>query len=411
MDENIPLNAVGDVHHLGQVLLNLLGNAVKFTERGSIGVGVTLLDEDSVHLRVRFEVTDTGIGILAGAQAQVFEAFSQADSSTTRRFGGTGLGLAICKRLVALMGGEIGVDSEPGRGSRFWFELPFIKSRQDVAKIRATLPLTRSVNVLLCDDNPMVLRSVASMLLGERVQLTAVANLNAAVAALSQGRAENSFAIAIIDDGVVDGAAPATLSALVTALAEGTTHTIRLGVRARTEANWLPRVHIAQQLLKPLRRSALTDCLRSLLCETQPAPRQIQRAGNAPSRDDFQNIRVLVVEDNRANQEVALGMLERLGASVEIAADGIECIERLQGGRFDLVLMDCHMPRMDGFEATRKIREMAEDFSEIPIIAMTANVQKKRDGTVSGGRHERLSVQADQAERTARSPQSLARVR
>jgi signal transduction histidine kinase len=121
---------LGDVHHLGQVLLNLLGNAIKFTETGSIGAVVTLVEEDGVHLRLRFEVSDTGVGIAPAVQKQIFEAFSQADSSTTRRYGGTGLGLAICRELVHLMGGEISVDSMPGKGSRFHFDLPFIRSRQ-----------------------------------------------------------------------------------------------------------------------------------------------------------------------------------------------------------------------------------------------------------------------------------------
>ena len=155
VDANIPSSVLGDVHHLGQVLLNLLGNAIKFTETGSIAATVSLVEEDGVHLRLRFEVTDTGVGIDPAVQKQIFEAFSQADSSTTRRYGGTGLGLAICRELVRLMGGEIAVDSVPGHGSRFHFELPFIRSRQGSGQPRALLPLAREASVLLCDAHAL----------------------------------------------------------------------------------------------------------------------------------------------------------------------------------------------------------------------------------------------------------------
>ena len=372
IDENIPLSILGDVHHLGQVLLNLLGNAIKFTERGQIGVSVTLTEDDGVHLHLAFEVTDTGVGIDPAAQQQIFDAFSQADSSTTRRYGGTGLGLAICRELVRLMGGEIGVESAPGAGSRFHFELPFIRTRQDTVQIRAALPLTRTVSVLLCDDNAMVCRSLANMLLGERVQLSTVGTLEEAQQALEQAAGGQRFDIAIIDDALVESPA----HALAAALAGGARHIVRLGVRARPDPNWIPRVSVAQALGKPLRRSAVLDCLRALLSEGGGTPRQVQRNQGLQVRENFRTSRVLVVEDNRANQEVALGMLERLGCTVEIVADGLECIERLREAHFDLLLMDCHMPRMDGFEATRKIREMDTPYRDVPIIAMTANVQK-----------------------------------
>jgi diguanylate cyclase (GGDEF)-like protein len=373
VEENVPWKVIGDVHHLGQVLLNLLGNAVKFTERGHVGISAALLEEDPAHLRLRFEVVDTGIGIEPEVRDKVFEAFSQADSSTTRRFGGTGLGLAICKRLVALMGGEIGVDSEPGKGSRFWIELPFIRSRQDATRVRPALPLPRVANILMCDDNQLIRRSTASMLIGERVQFTAVGDLESAVAALMESTGERRFDIAIVDEAMIEGITPLALSALLGALNAGATHVVRLGVRARSENAWLPQLRLSHALGKPLRRSALADCLRMLLVDERPAPRQPAVASLL--REDFRNTRVLVAEDNRANQEVAMGMLERLGAAAEIAADGIECIERLRKGTYDLVLMDCHMPRMDGYEATRKIRDMNEPFSRIPIVAMTANVQ------------------------------------
>ncbi len=371
VDENIPAQIQGDMHHLGQVLCNLLGNAIKFTEQGSVGLSVSLVEEDGKWLRLRFEVTDTGIGIEAAAQKRIFEPFSQADSSTTRRFGGTGLGLSISRELVRLMGGEISVDSTPGRGSCFHFELRVMRAEGDTLGNRSSLPLAQVASVLVCDDNALVRRSIASMLIGERVRLTATGTLEATLGALEHAAGQERFDIAIIDEGMVSG----STQALAAALAAGARHVVRLAVRPRPEGAWLPGIRTAQVLTKPVRRIMLHDCIRSLLAE-QPAARALNRSPASAPRDTFAGTRVLVVEDNRANQEVAIGMLERLGCEAVVAADGLECLDKLREQRFDLILMDCHMPRMDGFEATRRIREMNAAFSAVPVVAMTANVQK-----------------------------------
>ena len=371
VDENIPAQIQGDMHHLGQVLCNLLGNAIKFTERGSVGLSVSLVEEDGKWLRLRFEVSDTGIGIEAAAQRRIFEPFSQADSSTTRRFGGTGLGLSISRELVRLMGGEIGVDSTPGRGSSFHFELRVMRADGDTLGSRASLPLAQVASVLVCDDNPLVRRAIASMLIGERVRLTATGTLEATLGALEHAAGQERFDIAIIDEGMVSG----SVQALAAALAAGARHVVRLAVRPRPEGAWLPGIRTAQVLAKPVRRGMLHECIRGLLAE-QPVARALNRSPAGAPRDTFAGARVLIVEDNRANQEVAIGMLERLGCEAVVAGDGLEGLEKLREQRFDLVLMDCHMPRMDGFEATRRIREMNATFSAVPVVAMTANVQK-----------------------------------
>jgi len=371
VDSEIPASLLGDTHHLGQVLLNLLGNAVKFTETGTIGIRVTLREDDDVHLRLCFEVSDTGIGIAPEAQKRIFDAFSQEDSSTTRRFGGTGLGLAICRELVHLMGGEIDVRSTPGQGSCFYFMLPFIRPREPVQS-RSLLPLARPASILLCDDNPLVRESLQTMLVGERVQLQLCADATQALAALRAARTDGHFDVAIVDEDLIGPDAAEFIDALV----HGARQFVRLGVRPRADGHWLPRLPIAHALGKPLRRNALADCLRALLASQLPAPRQTTQHDPGRERDSFRGVRVLVVEDNRANQEVASGMLERLGCEAVIAADGLEALEAVARSHFDLVLMDCHMPRMDGFEATRQIRAANAPYSGVTIVAMTANVQK-----------------------------------
>ena len=371
MDPEVPASLLGDTHHLGQVLLNLLGNAVKFTEAGTIGVRVRLLEEDDRHLRLGFEVSDTGIGIAEDAQQRIFDAFSQEDSSTTRRFGGTGLGLAICRELVLLMGGDISVQSQPGQGSRFHLELPFLRP-QEITQPRALLPLTRTAHILLCDDNPLVCESVRTLLADERINLQICSNATEAIAALQAAAASSRFDVAMIDETLIDATAIEFLDALL----HGARQFVRLGVKPRTDGYWLPGLPIARDISKPIRRNALADCLRSLLPSQLPTPRQLNLHGQRVERESFQGVHVLVVEDNRANQEVAIGMLERLGCDVRIAVDGIEALEAVAESHFDLILMDCHMPRMDGFEATRQIRAAAGPYSDITIIAMTANVQK-----------------------------------
>lgn len=371
VEPGVPTNLLGDSHHLGQVLLNLLGNAVKFTETGTIGVRIRLCEEEGSHLRLRFEVSDTGIGIAEEAQRWIFEAFSQEDSSTTRRFGGTGLGLAICRELVLLMGGEISVQSTLGEGSCFYLELPLLRPRESIQS-RTPLPLTRTAHILLCDDNPLVCDSVRSMLAGERIQLRVCNSAAEAITALQQTTSGKYFDVAMVDENLIDAAS----LEFIDALTHGARQLVRLCVRPRADGHWLPRAPIAHALAKPIGRNALADCLRTLLTSRLPTPRHTMPQGHAPERDDFRGTHVLVVEDNHANQEVATGMLERLGCEVTIAADGIEAIEALDKSHFDLVLMDCHMPRMDGFEATRRIRATTAPYSDVTIVAMTANVQK-----------------------------------
>jgi diguanylate cyclase (GGDEF)-like protein len=395
IDEDVPPVLMGDFDRLRQVLLNLLGNAVKFTQQGEVSLNIHLLENDSDRAVLQFEVIDTGIGIDPSAQQRIFDAFSQEDGSTTRRFGGTGLGLAISRQLTQLMGGEIGVDSTPGDGSRFHLQLPLLKPQRGGATgLRSVLPLPRLASVLLCDDTPLVQRAVQSLLTGEQVRLhVAGSSEEAARRIRAAAAAEEPFDVVLLDDSLRNGRGDDDSESIVSLLDDQDSSLVLLTHGSPTLHGKSRSRQAIPTLAKPLRKAALMDCLKLLLTDSQGPVRELhrRRPGSTPL-DDFENIRVLVVEDNRANQDVARGMLERLGCQVLMAADGIACLETLRDQAVDLILMDCQMPRMDGFEATRRIRGLGNDHAELPIVAMTANVQKGAvDSCLAAGMNDYLA--------------------
>ena len=402
IDPDLPDLVRGDAGRLRQVLLNLGGNAVKFTQNGEIAIECKLLRQDDKGLMVRCEVRDTGMGIPANRIEALFSAFTQVDSSTTRRFGGTGLGLSIVKRLVDLMGGEVGVTSEEGRGSTFWFTAS-LGTAQQAVKARPAPPVElRGQRILIVDDN-LTNRKV---LMGQ-LSLCGMDPLCASSAdeALSQMRhaamAGRPFEVALLDHQMpgVDGA-----SLGQTILGESGLRATRLILLTssgrRGEGRLFGDLGFAGYLLKPITHRDLTDCLMMVLgvraetwsMRSQPmVTRQALLSHRSPDSH-----RILVAEDNVVNQKVSCRILERLGYRVDVAADGEAAFRAWSSGRYDLILMDCQMPIMDGYEATRKIRLREGADEHIPIIALTAHAMKGADNEcLSAGMDDYLTKPID----------------
>ncbi|MDP9387906.1 MAG: response regulator [Actinomycetota bacterium] len=375
----VPVALRGDPGRLRQILINLVGNAVKFTEAGEVVVEVAVAgdDEDGVVLRV--EVRDTGMGIAAGAQSRLFDSFSQADDSTTRRYGGTGLGLAICKQLVELMGGHIGVDSEPGRGSRFSFTVRLERGTPAAALDAVEHSRLAGLRVLAVDDNAVNRLVLQQMLRMWRMHCECAESGDAAIALLEEAAAAgNPFDVALLDHGMPAGDGM-TLGRVIKArphLSEVRLVLLTSYVK-RVDPTEIRGAGIDGYLVKPVRRSPLYDCLATVVgLEAAREPARLVthhsvvegRRGNRP--------RVLVVDDNAVNQKVAVRMLERLGYPADVAGNGQEAVAALQAVPYAGVLMDCQMPEMDGFDATRAIRRLPGAERDVPVIAMTAGVLK-----------------------------------
>ncbi len=364
IDPEVPHRVRGDVTRFRQVLTNLLSNAVKFTAEGEVVLGVHSVAGDPERLEVA--VTDTGIGIPEESLAHIFEAFAQADGSTTRRFGGTGLGLAISRNLVDAMGGTLGVRSQVGFGSTFHFDARLPASDEPAV---APLPPVRA-RALCLAASAGVGNAVASRLRSYGVEVCIardVAEASAAVHAPNRARIGTHVAVLPVvlvhDPLVVDGAGRHAGDRI--ALGSGVKEVRLLSPAALTAAD-LPDGVAA--LRKPVRTRALHNRLREVL-EGRAPPRSILTRTLTGMRSG----RVLVAEDNPVNQRVARGILERLGYDVSVAVNGAEAVEAVRAHRFDVVLMDCQMPVLDGFEATRQIRAMGGAHAAMPIIAVTAN--------------------------------------
>ncbi len=389
-DPEVPHSVVGDPGRLRQVLINLVGNAIKFTDSGEVVVRVEKLDTMTPGVMVRFEVADTGVGLTTEEQARVFSTYSQVDSSTTRRHGGTGLGLAIARMLTQLMGGEIGVVSQKGAGSRFWFTALF---RESEIKSSAPQPVgsLAGTAVAIIDDNRTNRVILERYLDSWGTRERSFERGRDALHALHEAAdADDPFEVAIVDLMMpeMDGADVAAKIRADPKLKDMVV--VLLTSAGRSEQ---PVSGVDVELVKPVRPSQLFDVLQTLLA-SRPArsKRRINREGSGPPGARHRWARILIVEDNAANLKVAVRMVERLGYRADVAGNGSEALYVLGQVRYDAVLMDCQMPEMDGYEATREIRRGEDGGRHLPVIAMTASAMAgDRERCLAAGMDDYIS--------------------
>ncbi|UVW30108.1 response regulator [Massilia sp. H6] len=419
---DIPVAICGDPNRLRQIMANLLGNAIKFTDQGRILARVRVASEDAQSVMLRFEVHDTGIGISREARARLFEAFSQADDSTTRRYGGTGLGLAISKQLVELMKGAIGVDNAPTRGSIFWFSLSFDKRRVDPDAPGHCQHTLESMRVLIVDEDPSSRIEVVQQLQAWRATAEGAASAAAAYELLvGAAKAGRPYDAAVLDMELTHTSGLALAASVKADAAARVTHLVLVSPE-RLAADPVQRraAGVAYQLVKPARGADLYACLAACAARLHapaapplanaPAPAaQPERASAvaaachapgkagaaAPPLQRARARRVLLAEDNPVNVEVAKAMLESLGMEAHCARNGQEALRAVQDGSWDAVLMDCQMPVMDGFAATAAIRRHEREAGRartLPVIAITANaLQGDREACLAAGMDDYLS--------------------
>jgi two-component system sensor histidine kinase/response regulator len=399
VDPEVPSFVQGDPGRLRQILINLVGNAIKFTAAGEVVVSVTLDREDDDQAVVRFGVTDTGPGIPQDRQDSLFEAFTQVDASTTRKYGGTGLGLSISRRLAQLMHGEIGVETKEGEGSTFWFTATLAKQQARPEPPVATDIDISGMCILVVDDNATNRQFLSSLLqtwncrpdLAEDGE-TGLKKVRAAAAG---GR---PYAAVIVDMQMplMDGE---TLGRKIKAdkHTRDTNLVMLTSVGRRGDVSRLEQLGFAAYLTKPVKQSALYDCLVSIRAGRKSSgPEKTRRIITRHSlrENRRRKIRILLAEDNVVNQQVALKILEKIGYRADAVANGQEAIESLESVPYDLVLMDCQMPEMDGYEATRHIRDATSAVRNhrVPIVAMTANaMQGDRQKCVDAGMDDYVS--------------------
>jgi len=382
IDAKLPDLVKGDAGRIRQILLNLAGNAIKFTTKGEVSLEIKVLSTGENGTTVRCEVRDTGIGIPADRLESLFAPFTQVDTSTTRRFGGTGLGLSIVWRLVELMGGETGVESVEGVGSLFWFTAHFAPVVHSLQPVYPAPPSIKGQRVLVVDDNATNRKVIMGQLLLCGVEPVSASSADEALAIMRQARAaDRPFDAALLDHLMPDCDGADLGRIIVQDEALKSTRLILLTSSGqRGDGQIFADIGFAAYLLKPVTQRDLTECLVLVLANTaqswhlQSQPmitRHALRAQRAQSRS-----RILLAEDNLVNQKVASRLLEKLNYRVDVVADGLAAVAAWQTGKFDLIIMDCQMPRMDGYEATREIRRLEEGKCHIPIVALTAHAMK-----------------------------------
>jgi len=398
----VPVDLRGDPGRLRQILLNLIGNAIKFTEHGEVTLQVQLLQETTDSVCLRLEVADTGIGISAEAKAKLFTSFSQADSSTTRKYGGTGLGLAICKQLVGQMNGEIGVESIPGKGSTFWLTIQLEKQPLLVALPRQAE--LQGLRICLVEAYPSTRDLLASYTEEWGMTCVTAETPTEALKCLQDAEQEKvPFDLAIVGMKMPEMDGLTLARSIKTSLSASDVRLVLLtSMGQRMDTTESRNAGFDGYVSKPICKQALYDCLATVM-GFQPEKQESLHAPVVTEQclaDDALRsaVRILVADDHRVNQQLAVMMLERLGYRADVVGNGHEAVEAVARVPYTIVLMDCQMPEMDGYDATKEIRrreasgEIGESSDEscgvghVPIIAMTANaMQGDREKCIAAG--------------------------
>ena len=396
---DVPTALIGDPLRLGQVVINLVNNAIKFTEKGEITVGVHKIADEADGVRLRFDVRDTGIGLTEEQRNKLFTAFSQADASTTRKYGGTGLGLTISKKLVGMMDGEIGVDSEAGKGSTFHFTAKFgVQSEQRHLSVNAED--VRGLRILVVDDNASAREILQNILQSLKFDATAVSSGSQAIGELEQAHIEHRPYGLVLMDWMMPGMDGVETIKRIRSDSSLSKIPAFVMVTAYSREELLQKaegVQIDGVLVKPVSPSTMLDSiLNALGKEVALSSRKHEKQSSYQEAARLvKGAYLLLVEDNAVNQELALEILQDAGLKVDVANNGAEAIEKVSQVHYDGVLMDCQMPVMDGFEATRKIRQDGR-FADLPILAMTANAMAgDKEKCVESGMNDHIAKPID----------------
>jgi CheY-like chemotaxis protein len=385
IDPGVPDFLAGDPVRLRQILLNLCGNAVKFTEHGEVAIDVSVAESDADGVLIRCAVRDTGIGIPAGRLNALFQPFSQLDASTTRKFGGTGLGLSIVHRLAVLMGGAAGVSSTEGVGSTFWVTLRLRRSTQQIDYPASARVPIKGLPVLVVDDNATNRKVLSGQLARCGIEAACVASATEALQAMNRACDKRQpFQIALIDHFMpeCDGA---ELGRRINADARlrRTKLALLTSSGRRGDGKKFAELGFGGYLLKPVTRRDLAECLT--LLATGDAQDWQEHTKPIITRHHLRALRsrdaghILVADDNVVNQKVARRTIENLGYRVDVVNDGAEAIKAWESGRYNLILMDCQMPEIDGYRATQAIRARETAGEHIPIVALTAHAMQGAD--------------------------------
>ncbi|MEH1856023.1 MAG: GAF domain-containing protein [Nostoc sp.] len=408
IEYNVPTHLKGDTGRLRQILMNLISNAIKFTSAGEVLVQAELRSFSATTATIHFDITDTGLGISPEDQRKLFTPFTQVDASTTRKYGGTGLGLAICKQLVTLMGGVIGVESQVGKGSNFWFEVLFTKQVEPVLP-KCERPLLHNRRLLIVDNNATNCKVISHQATHWGMEVDHVDNIAAALKVIQQADEQGKpYHIALIDMQRTQTYSMTIKEQIQANSALAEIPLIMLAsTNQRDEVQQALKIGFAAYLVKPIKPSRLLDTIMTILGvqseSEQEATKEIQStetldilASSFPKPSTKSKLRILLAEDNLVNQKVALKQLQSLGYKADVVANGKEVLQLLEKIPYDLILMDCQMPILDGLETTKEIHRWQEDAFALGhrpvVIAMTANVMKEDEQTcLNAGMDDYLS--------------------